>query len=147
MVIKAKTQMLTDLPLNLSFFFPDNLKLPERYKYTHTHYSFLDQEQITDTVITLWLDWYEAYVNLENAFLSYFILFALNVFFFFVLSNATELNVLLFFSFSFFFCTAQGFQGLNEVCTLEISLHSPLLTATSFFFLSTSFPVVFMMNK
>lgn len=147
MVIKAKTQMLTDLPLNLSFFFPDNLKLPERYKYTHTHYSFLDQEQITDTVITLWLDWYEAYVNLENAFLSYFILFALNVFFFF-LFYPMQLNWMCCFSFfSFFFCTAQGFQGLNEVCTLEISLHSPLLTATSFFFLSTSFPVVFMMNK
>lgn len=147
MVIKAKTQMLTDLPLNLSFFFPDNLKLPERYKYTHTHYSFLDQEQITDTVITLWLDWYEAYVNLENAFLSYFILFALNVFFFFSF-YPMQLNWMCCFSFLFlFFCTAQGFQGLNEVCTLEISLHSPLLTATSFFFLSTSFPVVFMMNK
>lgn len=102
MVIKAKTQMLTDLPLNLSFFFPDNLKLPERYKYTHTHYSFLDQEQITDTVITLWLDWYEAYVNLENAFLSYFILFALNVFFFFSF-YPMQLNWMCCFSFLFLF--------------------------------------------
>lgn len=107
MVIKAKTQMLTDLPLNLSFFFPDNLKLPERYKYTHAHYSFLDQEQITDTVITLWLDWYEAYVNLENAFLSYFILFALNVFFFFcsIQCNWTECVAFLFFFFFFLHST------------------------------------------
>lgn len=122
-VMKAKTQMLTDLPHNLSFFFPDNLILAERHKYTHTHYSFLDQEQITDTVITLWLDWYEGYVNLEHIFLSYFIPIALNAFFFFYLSlqcNWTECVAF----FSLFFAQHKAFRAwMRCVHSKFLSIH------------------------